>query len=249
MKLKKLASLALAGALTLGLFPALSSPVLAADGDTTYTLTIPSSLTVADKGWNALEGGISAKGTLKSGKKLVVTPTSENSWNLVANKGEETESKVGYNLAKETGTYSAAAAPTWEFTELTADGTSQTAGIIVEDYSSKPAGTYTDTVTFTASVGAAAPLYYDKAVQVYRYDNPGYRDYVYSGNYKTLSADEGYALAQYFASVNSCSVCVITDWIDSSGQMKYVTNSSSAEQQSTPSFFGRYDRVYLVPKN
>ena len=103
-------------------------------------------------------------------------------------------------------------------------------------------------VTATCVV-TVAPLYYDKAVQVYRYDNPGYRDYVYSGNYKTLSADEGYALAQYFASVNSCSVCVITDWIDSSGQMKYVTNSSSAEQQSIPSFFGRYDRVYLVPKN
>ena len=103
-------------------------------------------------------------------------------------------------------------------------------------------------VTATCVV-TVAPLYYDKAVQVYRNDNPGYRDYVYYGNYKTLSADEGYALAQYFASVNSCSVCVITDWIDSSGQMKYVTNSSSAEQQSTPSFFGRYDRVYLVPKN
>lgn len=103
-------------------------------------------------------------------------------------------------------------------------------------------------VTATCVV-TVAPLYYDKAVQVYQYDNPGYRDYVYAGNYKTLSADEGYALAQYFASVNSCSVCVITDWIDSNGKMKYVTNSSSAEQQSTPSFFGRYDRVYLVPKN
>lgn len=230
-----------------------SSFVANAEGEpvtSDYTLTIPATLAVENSGWNALEGGISAKGTLESGKKLVVTPTSENSWNLVANKGEETESKVGYNLAKETGTYSATAeVPTWEFTELTADGTSQTAGIIVENYDSKPAGDYSDTVTFTASVEAAAPLYYDKAVQVYQYDNPGYRDYVYAGNYKTLSADEGYALAQYFASVNSCSVCVITDWIDSNGKMKYVTNSSSAEQQSVPSFFGRYDRVYLVPKN
>jgi len=119
---------------------------------TDYTLTIPATLNVANAGWNATDG-ITAKGTLESGKKLVVTPISENSWNLVANKGEETESKVGYNLAKETGTYSAEAeAPTWEFTELTADGTSQTAGIIVDDYSTKPAGTYTDTVTFTASV-------------------------------------------------------------------------------------------------
>ena len=49
MKLKKLASLALAGALTLGLLPALSSPALATGGDTnTYTVTIPSELTVND---------------------------------------------------------------------------------------------------------------------------------------------------------------------------------------------------------
>ena len=139
--------------------------MVGADGETVtsdYTLTIPATLAVESSGWNALEGGISAKGTLESGKKLVVKPTSENSWNLVANKGEETESKVGYNLAT-TGDanskYSAAAeAPTWEFTELTADGTSQTAGIVVDDYSEKPAGTYQDTVTFTAKVEDAAKV-------------------------------------------------------------------------------------------
>ena len=136
-----------------------SSFVANAEGEpvtSDYTITIPATLAVENSGWNALEGGISAKGTLESGKKLVVTPTSENSWNLVANKGEETESKVGYNLATtgdNTSVYSATAeVPTWEFTELTADGTSQTAGIIVENYDSKPAGDYSDTVTFTASV-------------------------------------------------------------------------------------------------
>ena len=81
MKFKKLASLALAGALTLGLLPALSSPALAADGDTTYTLTIPSTLSVANSGWNATDG-ISATGTLASGKKLTVTASSANSWAL-----------------------------------------------------------------------------------------------------------------------------------------------------------------------
>ena len=236
----KVLSWLLSLALTLGLLPALSSPALAADGDTTYTLTIPSTLSVANSGWNAT-AGISATGTLASDKKLTVTASSDGEFALV-NQSDNTQ-KVSYTM-KETSDGEAKTA--WEFTELPG---SATLGIDVADYSSMPAGTYTDSVTFTASVGAAAPLYYDKAVQVYRNDNPGYRDYVYYGNYKTLSADEGYALAQYFASVNSCSVCVITDWIDSSGQMKYVTNSSSAEQQSTPSFFGRYDRVYLVPKN
>ena len=230
-----------------------SSFVANAEGEpvtSDYTLTIPATLAVANSGWNSI-GDLTATGTLAQGKKLNVTATSENSWNLTS--GENT---VAYKLCGETEktkTYADAAATTSldiskESLEQT-DGFSVPIGIVVEDYSTKPAGDYSDTVTFTASVEAAAPLYYDKAVQVYQYDDPNYRDYVYAGNYKTLSADEGYALAQYFASVNSCSVCVITDWIDSNGMMKYVTNSSSAEQQSVPSFFRRYDRVYLVPKN
>ena len=148
MKLKKLASFALAGALTLGLLPAFSSPALAADGDTTYTLTIPSTLTVANSGWNATDG-ISATGTLASGKKLTVTASSANDWALM--NGNES---VGYTLATAEG---GAQTTSWEFTTL--DGTAQPMGIIVEDYSSKPAGTYTDTVTFTASVEDAKPLY------------------------------------------------------------------------------------------
>ena len=45
-----------------------------------------------------------------------------------------------------------APATSWEFTDLPA---SQSIGINVEDYSGKPAGSYTDTVTFTASVESA----------------------------------------------------------------------------------------------
>ena len=147
MKLKKLASLALAGALTLGLLPAISSPALAAEGDTSYTLTIPSTLTVANKGWNATDG-ISATGTLDSGKKLTVTATSANSWALKSG-----ENSVGYKLATTSTDTSTPAS--WEFTELTDTATTKPMGIIVEDYSTKPAGNYQDTVTFTASVEAA----------------------------------------------------------------------------------------------
>lgn len=327
MKIRKiLLSLTLSGAMVLGLMPGMRMTAQADEVETSYILTIPSTLTVADKGWNATTDGISATGTLADGKKLTVTASSANNWALKQQDGNET---VSYTM-KETA--DGAAKTAWEFTTLPG---SATLGIDVADYSSKPAGIYQDTVTFTAKVESAstpvtaitinktattiqvgnnetlsvtavtpdnatdqtvtwssdketvatvnattgevtavavgtanitatagdgsgvtatcavtvAPLYYDKAVQVYRSGSPEYRDYVYSGNYKTLSADEGYALAQYFASVNSCSVCVITDWINSNGQMKYVTNSSSAEQQSVPSFFGRYDRVYLVPKN
>ena len=144
MKLKKLASLALAGALTLGLLPAFSSPALAADGDTSYTLTIPSTLSVANSGWNATDG-ISATGTLASGKKLTVTASSANSFKLKSGNNE-----VGYKLA--TASTDTEATTSWEFTELSSTATKKDMGIIVEDYSSMPAGTYQDTVTFTASV-------------------------------------------------------------------------------------------------
>ena len=145
MKIKKrIFSLALAGALTLGLLPAFSSPALAAEGDTSYTLTIPSTLTVANSGWNAT-GGISATGTLATGKKLTVTASSANSWALKSG-----DNSVGYKLA--TASTDTEATTSWEFTELSSTATKKDMGIIVEDYSSMPAGTYQDTVTFTASV-------------------------------------------------------------------------------------------------
>ena len=150
MKWKKLASLALAGALTLGLLPALSSPALATNGDSTYTLTIPSELNVANSGWNATSG-ISATGSLASGKKLTVTASSDGEFALV-NQSDSTQ-KVGYKLA--TASTDTEATTSWTFDSLSSTATKKDMGIIVEDYSTMPAGTYQDTVTFTASVGVA----------------------------------------------------------------------------------------------
>ena len=151
MKLKKLASLSLAGALTLGLFPALSSPALAADNVSTYTLTIPSTLNVANSGWNATDG-ISATGTLESGKKLTVTASSDGEFALV-NQIDSTQ-KVSYKLA--TASTDTEATTSWTFDSLSSTATKKDMGIIVENYDNKPAGTYTDTVTFTAKVVAIA---------------------------------------------------------------------------------------------
>ena len=153
MKIKKrILSLALAGALTLALLPAFSSPALAAEGDTSYTLTIPSTLNVNNSGWNATDG-ISATGSLESGKKLSVTATSDDEFALV-NQSDNTQ-KVGYILAatsKDT-----TATTSWTFDSLSNTATTKTMGIIVDDYSNKPAGTYQDTVTFTAKVESAVP--------------------------------------------------------------------------------------------
>ena len=105
-----------------------------ADGGSDYTVTIPATLTVSGSGWNDA-GGISVTGTLE------VTASSDGEYALVSG-----ENKVAYTLAAASG---GAETTAWEFTALPG---SATLGIIVEDYSSKPAGTYTDTVTFTAKV-------------------------------------------------------------------------------------------------
>jgi hypothetical protein len=116
-----------------------------------YTLTIPSSFTVANAGWNEIEGGVTASGTLADGKKLVVTAQSDNGWALKSG-----DNSIGYNLAKAEADYNAnAEAPTWEFDTLTAEGVSQTAGLIVDNYDEAPAGNYSDNVVFTASVEEA----------------------------------------------------------------------------------------------
>ena len=149
MKIKKrILSLALACTMALGLMPGMTMTALA-DGTTSYTLTIPSTLTVANKGWNGTDG-ISATGTLESGKKLTVTASSANNFALKSG-----SNSVGYKMA--TASTDTTAITSWEFTELSNTATTKTMGIIVDDYSSKPAGTYQDTVTFTAKVETAGP--------------------------------------------------------------------------------------------
>ena len=212
MKMKKIASLALAGALTLGLLPALSPPARADVVTTTdYTLTIPSSLSVANVGWNAASG-ISATGTLASGKKLTVTASSANSWALKQQDGSET---VSYTM-KETSDGEAKTA--WEFTALPGNAT---LGIDVADYTDKPAGTYQDTVTFTASVEDAAIVYpfgFNKVVWYSANSAPS--------NFKSVSqADAKAAADAEKTSANAPGyVCIYAlegsqyKWIDSHGR-------------------------------
>ena len=232
MKLKKLASLALAGALTLGLLPALSSSALAADGDnSTYTLTIPSTLTVANSGWNATDG-ISATGSLASGKKLTVTASSVNSFKLKSGNNE-----VGYTLA--TASTDTAATTSWEFTELSSTATKKDMGIIVEDYSTKPAGTYQDTVTFTAKVEDAKPEYYNKLTKI----NDDFMDQVLTlkelgrgqrAYNSSLTAAQAYALATYQAAIDGKPVYVIMSSQDNGYEIHYSvsTDASATEHKA-----------------
>ena len=123
--------------------------------DASYTITIPAKLTVENAGWNAT-AGVTASGEIAEGAKLTVTASSDGEFALV-NQSDNTQ-KVGYKLAESgdsTTTYAGATEKTaWEFTTL--DGTAKPMGIIVENYDNKPAGTYQDTVTFTAKVEIVA---------------------------------------------------------------------------------------------
>ena len=54
-----------------------------AQAASTYTITIPSTLTVQNVGWNELDGGIKASGDLESGAKLIITASSDNNFKFV----------------------------------------------------------------------------------------------------------------------------------------------------------------------
>jgi len=140
---RRVLSFLLTLAMVVGMMPGMSLTAYAADVDTTYTITIPSTLTVSGSGWNDA-GGISATGALASGKKLTVTASSANSWALKSG-----DNSVGYTLTTAEG---GSQTSDWEFTELSDNAATKPMGIIVENYDNKPAGTYQDTVTFTAKV-------------------------------------------------------------------------------------------------
>lgn len=160
MKQKKVATIALVAAMTIGTL-GFSVPAKAADNSTDYTITIPATLTVEQKGWNATDG-ITAKvksgDTFDSSKKLTVTAASANEWNLKSG-----ENAIAYKMASATEqekSYADATATTSleiSAEDLNTGNYEAPFGIVVEDYTDKPAGTYQDTVTFTAKVEDAAP--------------------------------------------------------------------------------------------
>ena len=226
----KILSLLLTLALLVGVLPGMSMTALA-DGDSTYNLTIPSTLTVANSGWNATDG-ISATGSLASGKKLTVTASSVNSFKLKSGNNE-----VGYTLA--TASTDTAATTSWEFTELSSTATKKDMGIIVEDYSTKPAGTYQDTVTFTAKVEDAKPEYYNKLTKI----NDDFMDQVLTlkelgrgqrAYNSSLTAAQAYALATYQAAIDGKPVYVIMSSQDNGYEIHYSvsTDASATEHKA-----------------
>jgi hypothetical protein len=157
MKMKRWMTLALSGVLVAGTLGYGSASVKAEVAySTDYAITIPATLNVQSAGWNdaTIEVKLGSGDAFDTSKKLTVTAASANGWKLKSENNDE----VGYNLATTGDTYNAQAEPaSWEFAagDIITGGTVKPMGIIVEDYSTKPAGTYQDTVTFTAKVEVA----------------------------------------------------------------------------------------------
>ncbi len=147
-KKRRILSTFLAASMVTACMAGMSVPASADPVGSTYSIVIPSTLTVANSGWNSI-GNISATGTLEDGKKLNITATSLNDFALKSG-----DNSVTYTIKN--ASTDPEATISWDFTkeQLTA-GATQAIGIDVEDYSTKPAGTYTDTVNFTASVSDA----------------------------------------------------------------------------------------------
>ena len=161
MKQKKLAAITLVAA-TAVLGSGVSVNALPAVTSTDYTITIPATLEVANAGWNATDGitaQVKSGDTFDSSKKLTVTASSAHEWNLKSG-----ENAIAYKMASATEqekSYADATATT--SLEISAEDLNTgnyiaPFGIVVEDYTDKPAGTYQDTVTFTAKVEDAVKV-------------------------------------------------------------------------------------------
>ncbi|MBR1644118.1 MAG: hypothetical protein IJ684_01950, partial [Bacteroidales bacterium] len=154
--------------------------------------------------------------------------------------------KVNYKLAESGDTNTTYANATekasWEFTTLSNEATIQTMGIVVEDYSSKPAGTYQDTVTFTAKVESAVPEYYNKLTKI----NDNFSDQVYllkqlgrgrQAYNSSLTAAQAYALATYQAAIDGKPVYVIMSSQDDGYEIHYAVSTDASATEHTAALY------------
>ncbi len=164
MKNNKLVAFAMAGAMMAGTL-ASAMPVMAEGSTTqinldvaapTYELVVPAKLDVASSGYNAFTEGITVR-NLKNASDddmtVKVTAESANDWKL--KNGDNT---ISYKLVSSDAQDTQIDALTFSELANMKETTGQTigCGINVESYKSKTAGSYSDTITWKASVGTAS---------------------------------------------------------------------------------------------
>ena len=120
-----------------------------------YTVTIPSKLTVQNSGWNAL-GSLSATGDIGN-KELLITASSTQGFNLVH--ASDSNAKVPYVImdkssgdGKSYANVKSSGQTEWKFSNLSSTAQSMDLGIVVDDYSRAKHGSYSSTVTFSAGL-------------------------------------------------------------------------------------------------
>lgn len=147
MRLKKFGALLVAGAMMTGTIGVMSPTQARAAETNTYIMTVPADTAIQSAGWNSL-GNIQVTGTVDTGKKVTVTATTTNNFALKSG-----DNSVSYTM--KTAYEDEAAKTSFEFDAASinaAGGASQAIGIDVTNFSGKPAGTYTDTITFTGKM-------------------------------------------------------------------------------------------------
>ena len=186
-KLKRTTSMLCA--LTVAAVPMTMSAFTASANDNTntvsdYTLTIPASFDIQNEGWNEI-GDISVVGQLADGKKLVVNATSDGEFALL-NQSDDTQ-KIDYTLKNSA---EGEETTSWEFEELSETPAVQKIGVDVAPFRGMPAGSYTDTVTFTAGVETSYNIVDLSALTAnYEAQDGDILTGTLAGNYKITVAD------------------------------------------------------------
>ena len=152
MTLKKFGALLLAGAMMTGTIGVMSpTQAKAATPANTYTMTVPADMDIQNSGWNPL-GNIKITGSIDDAKTVTVTATTAHNFALTS----EADESVSYTLKKAETDTAATTSFKFDAASINAEGgASQTIGVDVEDFAEKPAGNYTDTITFTGEMSEA----------------------------------------------------------------------------------------------
>lgn len=152
MRLKKFGALLLAGAMMTGTIGVMSpTQAKAATLANTYTMKVPANVDIQNSGWNSL-GNIQITGSVDSGKKVTVTAATTNDFAL-----KNGNNSVSYTLKKAENDTNATTSFEFDAASINAEGgASQAIGVDVADFAGKPAGNYTDTITFTGTMDAGS---------------------------------------------------------------------------------------------
>lgn len=148
MRLKQTSALLLASAMLVGSVGIMNpTEVRAADATNTFTLTVPADTNITTSGWNDIGSVGVSNVSIAADKKISVTIGGGATGRALKKTGDASKT-VGYEIKKGNATTSEAFGTSLDFT---ANGT-QAIGADVASFAGKPAGNYTDTITFTATL-------------------------------------------------------------------------------------------------